>query len=67
MKNTNATLKIVIHTYPDILICIRKYFCPLNPHTSCLLCLFYGWVVGLELFWSGDMRVAHGQALMNLH
>lgn len=56
MKNTNATLKIVIHTYPDIIICIRKYVCPLNPHTSCLLCLFYGWVMGLELFWSGDMR-----------
>lgn len=56
MKNTNAALKIVIHTYPDILICIRKYVRPLNPHSSCLLCLLYGWVVGLELFWSGDMR-----------
>lgn len=41
MKNTNAAFKMVIHTYPDVLLCTRKFDCPSN-HTSCLLCACYG-------------------------
>lgn len=38
----DTALRTVIHTYPDVLVCIRKYDCPSNPHTSYLLCVFYG-------------------------
>jgi len=41
MKNTNAALKMVIQTCPDILICIGKYDCSLNSLPSYLLYLLY--------------------------
>lgn len=41
MKNKNSALRTVTHTYPDVLICIKKYDCPSNPRTSYLLCVFY--------------------------
>jgi len=63
MKNANAALGTVIHTYPDVLICIRKYDCPSKPRTRCSVCAFHGLGPGTGAVVEWRDEVAHGQAL----